>query len=94
VIDHVDNRNADLPEESRPQGNPTSKPNDRAKALSEARKLASGGFKCDWCGQIKPDIRRTGPRICHDCWKLHLEKKNRNDGIGYDRRIQTSGKRN
>jgi hypothetical protein len=92
--DKVENRTSGMPEESRPQGNPISKTNDNVNVLRQARKLASRGFKCDWCGEIKAGMRRTGPRICSGCWKLHIEKKKSIDGIAYGRRIQTSGKRN
>lgn len=94
MMSDSENRNIDSPEESRSQDNPTSKTNDNVSVLRQARKLASRGFRCDWCGEIKLDMRRTGSRICGDCWKLYLEKKDRSDGIGHDRRIQANGRGN
>ena len=71
----VENRNAELPEKSQTEVSPTSKTSEQSNALSQARRLASSGFKCDWCGKVKSDIRRTGPRICRDCWRLFNEKE-------------------
>jgi hypothetical protein len=70
----VENRNADVPEKSKSQAGPTSKTSDRSSTLSQARKRANGPYRCDWCGRIKPGMRRSGPRICHDCWRAYCEK--------------------
>jgi hypothetical protein len=71
----VDNRTSDLPEKAQTEASLASKTSEQSNVLSQARKLASSGFKCDWCGKIKPDMRRTGPRICRDCWRLFNEKE-------------------
>ena len=74
-MNKVENRISQVPEESQTEPWPTSKANDRAGKLRQARKRASGPYRCDWCGQAKAGMRRTGPRICETCWKLHIEKK-------------------
>jgi hypothetical protein len=71
----VQERSSETPEESQTKASPTSKASQRSTTLSEARKLASSDFACDWCGRVKSDIRRTGARICHDCWLAYLDKK-------------------
>ena len=76
TLDPVENRPSETPEKSQTQASPTSKTAKETKVLSQARETASGPYKCDWCGQVKPGMRRCGARICRDCWRLYLEKKN------------------
>ncbi len=64
----VENRNTGLPEKSQSQGGPSDSSSTAGKALRQARKRANGPFRCDWCGKVKGSMRRTGPRICRECW--------------------------
>jgi hypothetical protein len=73
--DKVENRNTETPEKSQTQAGLTSKTSEGPSVLSQARKTANGPFRCDWCGKFKDDMRRNGPRICRDCWRLFNEKE-------------------
>ena len=75
IMNGVENRIPEVPEKSKTEPGTTSKTQGRASKLRQARKRANGPFRCDWCGQIKPGMRRSGPRICDDCWRDHVAHK-------------------
>lgn len=72
---HVDTRSADVGIESKTRAKPYILTPKRQAALAQASKHRAGPFKCDWCAVPKPEIRKSGPRICNDCWRAHCEKK-------------------
>jgi ribosomal protein S14 len=37
-------------------------------AVIKAMRRSKGSYRCDWCGQESPEIRRSGSRICRQCW--------------------------
>lgn len=66
---------ADSHRESKTRSPKSSSPSQREANLSVGRKLSHGPFRCDWCGELKPDIRRSGPRICRDCWVAYASRR-------------------
>lgn len=67
-------RRADSQRGLRTRRPPSFCPPEQRASLSLARKRAHGPYRCDWCGELKADIRRNGPRICRDCWVAHVRR--------------------
>lgn len=45
------------------------------KGLIQAQKHRGRPYRCDWCGERAPEIRRDGPRICDKCWLSYIAKR-------------------
>ncbi len=74
-MSEVENRIPEVPEEARTKVRPATHTPGGTESIHQARKLAGGPDKCEWCGEIKPGMRRTGPRICRECWKAYMAEE-------------------
>jgi len=70
------------------RGRATSDTSERDKVLSVGRKASHGPFRCDWCHEVKPEIRRSGARICNDCWNAYRKRQEADAKTEYGRILQ------